>query len=465
MNYKVEREAEREAGSSDFAESVRENVLLNKKHILLYDDSLCLEDTYRREFDYITKNFCGVVCSDLISFTKHRHTTDTILYLCGDIMSILTKIDLKYSKFIEEINVIKDFSTNYYDTDAYNLIGIGEVPINIFNVGVYFRNFFDPHIQYYETITSEHEFQNLGMVDKAGFSHRKGIYMTSVKTDHNNDNNDDNNNDNTDLRFRLLRCSTNLSGPTDNFRDIDNYILNKVNGVCEYFYEDNVKLNHVLAQTYHNVEVLKEIDNNTASTAQAVKKKGVKAKISEHSDKTKDMPKNALMAFASFYKDYSVNGFNYGVNLSKSEDMFDYVYNNHTSVLTKLRFRLKPEVEDETYVKFFDITLYPNSVFIMSLKSNRLYTHEIVPSSLDIDKIPTRMGYVIRTSNTEAIHKDGQTYVLKNNRLIKLDKPTQQGIEKLKQMYLIENKTTQIVDYDDKFYFSLNNGDYMKPIS
>lgn len=63
----------------------------------------------------------------------------------------------------------------------------------------------------------------------------------------------------------------------------------------------------------------------------------------------------------------------------------------------------------------FDITLYPNSVFVMSLDMNRLYTHEIIPSILPIDRIPTRMGYVIRCSKTNAIFKNEQTYIINEN--------------------------------------------------
>ena len=48
----------------------------------------------------------------------------------------------------------------------------------------------------------------------------------------------------------------------------------------------------------------------------------------------------------------------------------------------------------------------------MSLDSNRLYTHEIIPSSLPIEKLPIRMGYVIRCSKTKALYNDGKTYLI-----------------------------------------------------
>src|SRR4029079_302177 len=124
-----------------------------------------------------------------------------------------------------------------------------------------------------------------------------------------------------------------------------------------------------------------------------------KAKIKKHSDKTKDMPLNGLIVFCTFYKDHLNNK-----NIQKSKnDAFDYCYKD-TSVLTRLRFELKKTVNNSNLKRKFDVILYPNSVFIMSLSTNRLYTHEIVPSTLPIDMIPTRMGYVVRCSKMDAIY-------------------------------------------------------------
>lgn len=162
------------------------------------------------------------------------------------------------------------------------------------------------------------------------------------------------------------------------------------------------------------------------------------------------MPKNGLMAFCTFYKD-----------LSSTNDENDYLYKG-TSVLTKLRFKLKDCVKDHTLEKKFDIILYPNSVFIMSLKTNRLYTHEIIPSSLPVDKIPTRLGYVIRCSNTKAIYKNGETYIDKDNQYNKLEKITDENIKELKDLYVKENLTDELVEYP-KIYYSMNEGDYKEP--
>ena len=68
----------------------------------------------------------------------------------------------------------------------------------------------------------------------------------------------------------------------------------------------------------------------------------------------------------------------------------------------------------------------------MSLDMNRLYTHEISPSSLPMDLIPLRLGYVIRCSKTKAIYQNNQTYIVDNNQLVKLQEATENDIKMLK---------------------------------
>lgn len=368
-----------------------ENTLLFTNY-LFYDDSIT-----NPELDDLKQNFCGIV-TDKLPDTKN------IIYLCGDVS--------KY-EILENIYIVKQLSINY---ENYNTINIGEVPVNINNVGIYFRECFNG-LDFFKLVTNNHEFQSLTESNKQGSAYRKGIYLTKV--DETKDG----------LKYNLLRCSTNFKGPTDNLRDIDNQIINKVNMIAKPYFKEEFNLNHVLAQIYYNI-------NNK------------KATIKEHSDKTKDMPKSGLLAFCTFYNDlhnYNKNG-------------YDYLYKS-TSVLTRLRFRLKEEVTDQLYVKNFDVVLYPNSVFLISLETNRLYTHEIIPSILPVDKIPIRLGYVIRCSNTEAIYKNGQTFI--NN--IPLEQPEVTKVEELKKLYKKENISIEKVEYKD-IYFSLNEGDYEKPI-
>jgi hypothetical protein len=389
-------------------------MFLPNKHILLYRDIIGPNE----EFEFIKTNFCGKVLTELDNVES-----ETIVYACGNIQNItLTNY--------HQVYIIKELSYNYDNT--HTLINIGYVPINVHNVGVHFRNFFQDK-NYFDLISTQHKFQELTESNKITNAFRTGIYLTKVEEV------------NDEIKFKLLRCSSNLNGPTDNFRDIDNDIIEQLNDLSKHFFDQPHDLNHVLAQIYEN----KISDDN----------KQKKAKIKAHSDKTKDMPPNGLIAFCTFYKDYCNGTFTYGKYTKK---MYDYCYKD-TSVLTKLRFKLKKCVIDASLQQQFEVTLYPGSIFIISLLTNRLYTHEIVPSMLPVDKIPTRLGYVIRCSNTEAVFKGGQTFINKDNNLFKLEEPTETGIQELKDLYFKENVSSNIISYGN-FVFSVNKGDYEKPI-
>src|SRR6185369_16017351 len=125
-------------------------------------------------------------------------------------------------------------------------------------------------------------------------AHRTGIYLTPV-SQHGDE-----------LHFRLLRCSTNLSGPTESFCATDHRIIDALNHETDGLFRDHAPLNHVLAQLYANTPA---VDGQ----------KQTKAKISPHADKTKDMPVNGIMAFCTFYD---------GLDQLRplSSDPFDYGY-------------------------------------------------------------------------------------------------------------------------------------------
>jgi hypothetical protein len=426
-----------------------ENRLVTDTHVLvLINDQLTgLSEQFQKESEYILRHFCGAVLTQFEPDTPMLLYPESIVYLTGDIQANYNRI--KDDKRC--IVVIRELSYNFDNTsENYRFVSLGQVPINLHNVGVYFRNFFDPEKDYFNLIDDEHKFQVLKESNKTSNAFRKGIYLTEVEQINP-----------TMTRFNLLRCSTNMNGPTDNFRTTDREIIGSVNSISERFFEQKTNFNHVLAQIYQN-----QVVNNNNGDEIAQKK----AKIKEHSDKTKDMPRNGLMAFCTFYKNYHNNQFNdsemKNVKVS-SDDMYNYCYNK-TSVLTRLRFRLKPAVENtkdkSKYAKLFDVTLYPNSVFIMSLDMNRLYTHEIVPSILPIDKIPTRMGYVIRCSATKSVFKDDQTYIIEDDQMIRLERPTDDDIKRLRELYFKENTSIDIMDYGN-IHFSMNDGDYTRPIA
>ena len=397
----------------------KENTLIKDKHILI-----CLDeekDIMLAEFDYLKKNFCGLVLTKID--TSFLISSDRIIYMCGNIQKIYDNVgDIK----LNTIHVIKELSNNYDFCEKYTMIDIGEVPINIHNVGVYFRKFFNDK-DYFNLIKSEHEFQALTESNKPNNAFRKGIYLTKVE-----ENNDE-------IKHYLLRCSSNFNGATDNFRNTDNEIISKINDICQYFFESNVELNHVLAQIY---------ENNSKR----------KAKIKAHSDKTKDIPRNGLIVFCTFYD----NPYNNNKIKKSKTDIFDYCY-NETSVLTILHFKLKHTVKDENLTKEFSIILYPNSVFLIPLSTNRLYTHEIRPSVLPYDMIPVRMGYVIRCSKTKAIFKNDQTYIYEDSQYIKLEKVNDDDLIGLRKLYYEENTTDKIINYGN-INFSMNAGDYIRPI-
>lgn len=280
----------------------------------------------------------------------------------------------------------------------------------------YSRQFFDhANVNYFECISKEHAFQTLTESTKVTNAYRTGIYLSHVvQTD-----------DNNTTSFNLLRCSTNFAGPTESFTNTDLAIIDKVNAYISTCFPSTTaaKLNHVLAQIY----------NNTGTR---------KAAIKSHSDKTKDMPEHgAMIAFCTFY------------NKQPQSDA-------HCASLV---FRLKKCIKHLTDLpQVLRFTLHNHSLLVIPIRTNQLYTHEIVPSSLPISEIPIRMGYVIRCSKTVAIYNEEKKQVYIGDK--PLIQPTDEQIKELKILYSRENKEAQRVVYPD-LNFSFNQGDYMKPIS
>ncbi|MGW6203298.1 hypothetical protein ACWF9B_06575 [Streptomyces sp. NPDC055089] len=363
------------------------------------------------------------------------------VYLCGD-MSGISRGQLRSA---DRVFVIRELSHGYDGSagEPWTPVGLGRVPLRVHGAGVYYRRFFGLDDDHFGRIRAEHAFQSLTESTKPGTAHRRGIYLTPV-TRHGDA-----------LRFRLLRCSTNLSGPTESFGPTDTRIVEALNDEAAAVFRNQAPLNHVLAQIYHN----------TAATA--VRKQS-KARISAHADKTKDMPAHGIMAFCTFYD---------GLDKLRplAEDAFDYGVKG-ASGLTRLHFRLKEPAEGHetrddredldraALPSQFTVTLHPGSVFFMPLSTNRLYTHEIRPSGLDAGLLPTRLGYVVRCSSAEAVHRDGRTFLkAAAGDLVELGPPTAAGMDELRRLYSEENRTSSFIDYGDQFDFSMNTGDYLAP--
>lgn len=361
--------------------------------------------------------------------------TQKTVYLCGDISAISSR----HLRAAAQVFVIRELSQGYHeDADTpWPLVDLGQVPVSVHGAGVYYRRFFGLGADHFARIQAEHAFQSLTESTKPGTAHRSGIYLTPVTQDGD------------ELHFRLLRCSTNFSGPTESFRPTDTGIVEALNREAATVFRNQAPLNHVLAQIYHN----------THATAE---RKQSKAKISAHADKTKDMPANGIMAFCTFYD---------GLDKLQplAEDPFDYGI-KRASGLTKLQFRLKEPAGEHDAERGgfalppqFSLTLYPGSVFFMPLSTNRLYTHEIRPSALGADQLPIRLGYVVRCSSAEAVHKSGQTFLKAGGDLVELAPPTPEGMDELRRLYAEENRTSSFIDYGDEILFSMNAGDYVAP--
>ncbi|MEU3019401.1 hypothetical protein ABZ635_18655 [Nocardiopsis sp. NPDC007018] len=383
-----------------------------------------------REHDWV-RDFFGSVSTPEEIASGSCDIARRNVYLCGDVSGISGGLLREAARVL----VIRDLSRGYHEgvDTPWTLVDLGRVPLRVHGAGVYYRRFFGPAADHFERIRAEHEFQSLTESTKPGTARRSGIYLTPVTR------NDD------ELHFRLLRCSTNLSGPTENFRATDTQIVEALNREAAVVFRNPAPLNHVLAQIYHN----------TRATAE---RKQSKARISAHADKTKDMPVNGIMAFCTFYD---------GLDKLRpmAEDAFDHGVKG-ISGLTRLRFRRKEtttESDRHGLPPRFEITLHPGSVFFMPLSVNRLYTHEIRPSALDAALLPTRLGYVVRCSSTEAVHKNGHTFLKGPGDPVRLGPPTPEGMDELRGMYAKENRVSSFVDYGDRFAFSMNQGDYSAP--
>lgn len=382
----------------------------------------------------IVKSFCGYVVSDPSTITAASLFGRNV-YLCGD----LSTACMGSFGEAQRVFVIHEYCHGVDKCNAqWEVIDSGRVPLLIHGVGVFYRRFFDTDADFFSKVCEDHSFQALTESTKPGTAHRTGIYLTPVIKDGD------------DFRFHLLRCSSNLSGPTGDFRSNDQFIVDSLNAEAKTLFHNSAPMNHVLAQIYHN-------------TAAAAGKKETKAKIKDHSDKTKDMPRNGVMAFCTFYDKKGIEKLQ-----AMGPGGFDYGKRG-VSGLTKLSFRLKPEARRTgcTLTPKFSVTLYPNSVFLMSLSTNRLYTHEIRPGALNAELLPTRLGYVVRCSNTAAIYRNERTYIeiddSSGKRLVEMEPPTAQGMQQLRNKYAEENASAALIDYGPVL-FSMNRGDYERPL-
>jgi hypothetical protein len=120
------------------------------------------------------------------------------------------------------------------------------------------------------------------------------------------------------------------------------------------------------------------------------------------------MPANGVIAFGTFY-DFSKCDMLANAAWRANGDI---VYRGKHSLLTEIEFVLKRPSEHPHLARDFRVTMLPNSLLVISLDTNRLFTHEIKPSLLPVERIPTHLGYVMRCSSNRAVHRNGQTFMV-----------------------------------------------------
>lgn len=381
---------------------------------------------------FLVRSFAGrvITCVPAVPL----ETTESLgrVFVVGDVTSACVALGLAPT----DVSAVGGYSFNVPETAV--TVSAGQVPRLVPGIGVLYPKYFDDADEWYSRLTRSHALQSLTESTKPGESLRRGIYITRVTEA----------SPGGDAHFNLLRCSTNLGGPTDNRRAVDDDIIAAVNELRQHHFPHSAELNHVLAQEYGN------------TLAESGKSK--KAAISLHSDKTKDMPRNAVMAFVSFY-DWKVPR---PARMAPSEDGFDLLVGGSTSVYSRLVWHVKESAAaaDPTLPETVSVTLGPGSVLLTSLTTNRLYRHETKPSVLCADSIPTRLSYVVRSSKTPAVFKDGATHVTApDGALTPLRPASVEDVACLRELYLQENATCDEVEYGF-LPFSMNSGDYLRPL-
>src|SRR5687767_12046284 len=128
-------------------------------------------------------DFFGAVVDELPADVSGK-----TLYLTGDVARLRGRFEGAARVF-----AVEGLANNYGSVEPVHL---GRLPIRVDDVGVYYRRFFDDG-DFFRRITSEHTFQSLTESSKPSKAHRTGNYLTPVSREGD------------ELRFHLLRCSTN----------------------------------------------------------------------------------------------------------------------------------------------------------------------------------------------------------------------------------------------------------------
>jgi hypothetical protein len=318
-------------------------------------------------------------------------------------------------------------------------VELNQLPLKVGGMGVLWPYCFENQKQWINEIMRAHLFQEIRSTNKRGHFLANGFYATEVQR-----NPEQGKEEKEGLQFKLLRGSISLVGPTQNLQQVDFTILKRANEYVSHHFRNIPLLNHIWGQL-HLTDTFKKPTNTICS------------------DKTQDMPDRAVIGFITFYT--IPDGIKY---TRRGHGLEEDVFYKNTSVLTQLRFLRKKDAPTD-YPQYINVRLLQNSLFIIPLHMNRFYTYSTVAPSIPDHIGWTRVVYVVRTSHTDALWEKGFTWLQSKEKgkeeWHKLRSPTLDEISKLKEHHLEQNASSAVIDYrKQKWFFSLNKGDYLCPI-
>jgi hypothetical protein len=380
-----------------------ENELLTDVHILLYAHVKPASKLLGAEFMYLKLHFCGKVVENV---REIKRSINTIIYFCGN--ALRSPLDAF---------VIKELS---YNITTQSTVSLGAVPINISGAGIMFRRFFTKDCIFSE-ITNDRAFKQVTENCGSEKIAHTGLFLSPVERHRDG------------LKYYIQRSRMVCSEPLSCMKTIDAEITSLVNVSVNSFFKSKVRFNHIFADLHSPAE-------------------NRKYKPFNKSENTKDMHADALIAYCTFYKDYDGLDF---IRQSSDDSIFDCAYGG-TSIFPKMRFKLKRDAPLDKYMRnSFTVTLYPNSLFVISLSTNRFYTHEVIMPNT---KKLTRVNYTLCSSKTWVLFRN-RPYIYENGILTRMDKI---GGERLEELCSKENNSSIKIDYPN-VYCSLSEGDYKEP--
>lgn len=109
------------------------------------------------EYDDVRDAFFGRVVTNLESITAQHIALASRLYLCGNVDKIMSELAALTTH--KTCYVVRKVSFNM-GSYVIKTIGVGQMPLDCFGVGVYFRRLFDES-QIFDNVESEYTFQTL----------------------------------------------------------------------------------------------------------------------------------------------------------------------------------------------------------------------------------------------------------------------------------------------------------------